>query len=132
MSVYQSSLIAPRSVNVGSYHTRARDISDSSENGPCLARMKLYERALDRDPINHLLLLDLAREYGRHGRLTEARCMLRRVVRLYPESARIRSMVAAVYGQVGLLQLAREQYEAALLIDPDQLHSATFVQGRRT
>jgi len=91
---------------------------------PCLARMHLYERAQRRDPNNHFLLLDLAREYGLHRRLIQAHQTLRQILRLYPQSARVRSMVADAYLQIGLPQQAREQYQQALRLDPDHPEAA--------
>lgn len=83
-------------------------------------RLKLYERALRNDPRNHFLLLDLAREYGRHRRLADADQILRQLLELYPTSALIRSQAAAAYATIGLTQRAIEHYRSSLRMDPDQ------------
>jgi tetratricopeptide (TPR) repeat protein len=87
-------------------------------------RLKLYERALSRDPRNHFLLLDLAREYGRHRRIAEADQMLRRLVEHYPASAQVRSQAATAYAAVGLTQRAIEHYRGSLRLDPAQPDAA--------
>jgi len=80
--------------------------------------MRLYELALRRDPSNHFLLIDLAREYGLHEQLLDADQTLLRVIELYPRSAKVRSMVAASYAMVGLPQQAIQHYRLALELDP--------------
>jgi tetratricopeptide (TPR) repeat protein len=80
--------------------------------------MRLYELALRRDPDNHFLLIDLAREYGLHNQLHNADQKLSRVIELYPHSAKVRSMVAASYAMIGLPQQAIEHYRLALELEP--------------
>lgn len=92
-------------------------------------RLKLYERALSRDPRNHFLLLDLAREYGRHRRLAEADQILRRLLELYPASARIRVQAATTYATIGLTPRAIEQYRSSLRMDPDQPEAPAIRQA---
>jgi len=65
-----------------------------------------------------LLLIDLAREYGLHGRLLNADQTLLRVIELYPQSAKVRTMVAASFAMVGLPQQAIQHYRLALELDP--------------
>jgi tetratricopeptide (TPR) repeat protein len=89
-------------------------------------QLKLYERALARDPRNHFLLLDLAREYGRHRRVIDAECTLRRLVELYPESAQICAQAAAAFVDVGLPLQAIEQFRRSLEIAPDQPDAAAI------
>lgn len=89
-------------------------------------RLKLYERALARDPRNHFLLLDLAREYGRHLRIVDAQRMLERLLELYPTSALIRTQAAAAYAAVGLPLRAIEQFRCSLRIDPHQPDAPTI------
>lgn len=88
--------------------------------------MRLYELALRRDPNNHLLLIDLAREYGLHEQLLDADQTLLRVIELYPRSAKVRSMVAASYAMVGLPQQAIQHYRLALELDPLHPESAAI------
>jgi tetratricopeptide (TPR) repeat protein len=96
-------------------------VDQAGQDQPCEARIRLYEQALGRDPRNHLLLIDLAREYGLHQRFLDADEMLLRVLELYPRSGKVRSQVAAAYLRIGLPQQAREQFQMALVLDP--LHS---------
>jgi tetratricopeptide (TPR) repeat protein len=99
----------------------------SGEWPPSDARIRLYERALRRDPLNHLLLIDLAGEYGRHRRLVDADGMLQRVIELYPQSARVRAQVAASYTKIGLPRQAIEQYRQSLELDPLQPSAAVIM-----
>lgn len=89
-------------------------------------RLKLYERALRSDPRNHFLLLDLAREYGRHSRLAEADQILRRLLELYPQSALIRTQAAEAYATIGLTHSAIEHFRSSLRLDPDQPEANTI------
>jgi tetratricopeptide (TPR) repeat protein len=81
-------------------------------------RLQLYERALRSDPHNHFLLLDLAREYGRHRRLADADRTLERLLELYPASANIRLQAAEACESIGLPEQALDHYDRALALDP--------------
>jgi len=94
--------------------------ADVAEWPPSDARIKLYERALGRDPRNHFLLLDLAAEYARHRRTRDVRRTLEQVVELFPASVMIHSRVAAAYAAAGLPQPAIHHYRRSLEIDPQQ------------
>jgi tetratricopeptide (TPR) repeat protein len=78
----------------------------------------LYERALDRDPENHLLILDLARAYAEASRDAEAKFMLHRVLALYPASAIVRAKVAPLYAQLRCPHQALNHYRRVLELDP--------------
>lgn len=114
--------IVPGCANVESTAKRASTAKGESPLSDL--RLKLYERALARDPRNHFLLLDLAREYGRHRRVAEADQVLRRLVELYPASALIRSQAATSYAAIGLTQRAIEHYRCSLRMDPTQPDAA--------
>jgi tetratricopeptide (TPR) repeat protein len=93
---------------------------DVAEWPPSDAKIKLYERALDRDPRNHFLLLDLAGEYGQHRRELDVRRTLERVAELFPASAMMHARVASAYAKAHLPQQAIEHYRRSLEIDPQQ------------
>jgi len=89
-------------------------------------RLELYERALGNDPRNHFLLLDLAREYGRHRRLADADRTLSRLLELYPTSANIRLRVAEACESIGLTEQALNHYRSVLTLDPSHPAAATI------
>lgn len=78
----------------------------------------LYERALARDPENHLLILDLARAYADAGRNADAENMLERVLALHPKSALVRAKVAPLYARLGCPRQALHHYRKVLEFDP--------------
>jgi Tfp pilus assembly protein PilF len=49
------------------------------------------------------------------------------VLELYPQSVKVRSMVAASYAMVGLPQQAIEHYRLALELDPQHPESAAIL-----
>jgi Flp pilus assembly protein TadD len=108
----------PNAASVRDRGTYSRNVDDSL--------IKLYEQARRRDPHNHFLLIDLAREYGVHLRLFDADRVLLRVLELYPRNARIRSMVAATYAMVGCPLQAIAHYRLALDLDPQHPESAAI------
>lgn len=78
----------------------------------------LYERALDRDSENHLLILDLARAYAVARRSADAQVMLRRVLTLYPASALVRAKAAQIYARLRCPQEALDHYHKAVELNP--------------
>lgn len=105
------------------FRARRREITldvEATEWPPSDARIKLYERALGRDSRNHLLLLDLAAEYARHGRSGDVRRTLEQVTSLFPTSAMIQMRVATMYTAANLPQLAIDHYRRSLEINPHQ------------
>jgi len=103
------------------------DVQETQDLGVGDPRIRLYERALCRDPRNHFLLIDLAREYARHQRLFDADKMLLRILELYPRNAKIRSMVAATYAMAGCPQQAIQHYRTVLDLDPQHPESAAIL-----
>ena len=97
----------------------SRDSWDGPQGEHTIA---LYERALDRDPNNHLLLFDLARAYARRHRLQNAEQMLVRVLQLYPLSAMVHFKVAKIFLRIDRRHQAVEHYRRVLELDP--LHPA--------
>ncbi len=105
----------------------ARSAREAWERHNYEQTISLYEQALCRDPKNHLLLIDLARAYGLRYRLPEAEQMLDRALRLYPRSAKVRSMVAATYAMISRPAQAIEHYRRALELDPQHPESAAIL-----
>ena len=97
---------------------RKADSSDVWERYRRNHTIGLYERALDRDPENHLLILDLARAYADAGRDAEAKFMLHRVLALHPASAIVRAKVARLYAKLQCPHQALDHYRKVLELDP--------------
>jgi tetratricopeptide (TPR) repeat protein len=97
---------------------RKADSSDIWERYCRNYTIGLYERALDRDPENHLLILDLARAYAEACRGINAKNMLERVLALHPKSAVVRAKVAQLYAQLRCPRRALDHYRKVLELDP--------------
>jgi len=93
----------------------SRDAGDGQQGEHTIA---LYERALDRDPNNHLLLFDLARAYAERGWRGRTGQMLERVLGLYPNSATVQFKAARLYGQSDGQIAAIKCYRRALELEP--------------
>jgi tetratricopeptide (TPR) repeat protein len=104
----------------------ARSAREAWERHQYEQTIALYEQALRRDPKNHFLLIDLARAYGLRYRLDEAETMLDRVLRLYPRSAKVRSMAAATFAMIQRPAKAIEHYRHALELDHQHPESAAI------
>jgi tetratricopeptide (TPR) repeat protein len=105
----------------------ARSAREAWERHQYEQTIALYEQALRRDPKNHFLLIDLARAYGLRYRLADAEMILDRVLRLYPRSAKVRSMAAATYAMIQRPASAIEHYRRALELDPQHPESAIIL-----
>jgi tetratricopeptide (TPR) repeat protein len=97
---------------------RKADSSNVWERNCRNYKIGLYERALDRDPENYLLILDLARAYADACRDINAKSMLERVLALHPKSALVRAKVAQMYAGLRCPGQALDHYRKVLELDP--------------
>jgi aromatic-L-amino-acid decarboxylase len=87
-----------------------------------------YLRVLALDPLNLQNMADLGRLLVRTGRLKAAELVYTEAVRLFPESILCRVNLGGTLLEQDQNAAAREQYEAALLLDPDfpQAHGGMY------
>lgn len=69
------------------------------------------------------------RFFERQGRIQEAMDVLQRAEALFPRDAGIRIRLGDLYREQGIYYKAREKYEAALLIDPDNRAAQSRLQN---
>jgi tetratricopeptide (TPR) repeat protein len=78
----------------------------------------LYERALNRDPNNFFLLLDLAYAYAIRGHFDDSERMIARVLELYPRSEMAHFAAATLYHRINRPLQAIVHYRQALEFNP--------------
>jgi tetratricopeptide (TPR) repeat protein len=86
--------------------------------------IRLYERALERQPTNAVLLVDLARAYALRFRHAEAEALVDRACRLHPEDGRLQRMLGRSYIQLQQFDRAIECFRRALELDPQSAERA--------
>jgi tetratricopeptide (TPR) repeat protein len=87
----------------------------------------LYERALNRDATNHLLMFDLAWAYAGRGGGEQAAGLLERILQLYPRSAMVHYKAARIYRRIGQLMAAIKCYRQTLKFDPLHPHATEIL-----
>jgi len=81
--------------------------------------LKSIDRAMTLDPyFNSILLYFRAQAAYELGRWPEAAALLKRRILRNPETDASRALLAAAYGQMGLLEEAREAWRELMLINP--------------
>lgn len=104
-----------------------RKSSGLSEQQQLEYSIALYERALDRDSTNHLLMFDLAWAYAGRGGGEQAAAMLERILQLYPRSAMVHYKAARIYRRIGQLMAAIKCYRQTLKFDPLHPHATEIL-----
>jgi tetratricopeptide (TPR) repeat protein len=80
--------------------------------------IRLYERALERDPTNAVLLVDVARAYALRFRYADAEKLTDRARNLHPNNAELQRMLGRSYVQLQQFDRAIECYREALELEP--------------
>jgi tetratricopeptide (TPR) repeat protein len=81
--------------------------------------IRLYERALERDPTNAVLLVDVARAYALRFRFADAEKLADRARNLHPDNAELQRMLGRSYVQLQQFDRAIECYRHALDLEPE-------------
>jgi adenylate cyclase len=82
--------------------------------------LKCFERAMALDPYFPVILLHFQAQAAYHlGRYPEAVGLLKRRILRNPETDASRVLLAASYGQMGMIEEAREAWREALRVNPD-------------
>jgi tetratricopeptide (TPR) repeat protein len=77
-----------------------------------------YERALARDPLNPVLLVDVARAHALRYRFASAEKLVNQACTLYPNDAQLQAMLGESYAQIEHFDRAIACYERALELAP--------------
>jgi tetratricopeptide (TPR) repeat protein len=86
--------------------------------------IRLYERALERDPTNATLLVDVARAYALRFRYADAERLTGRACNLHPDDPELQRMLGRSYAQLQQFDRAIECYRRALELEPAGRHRA--------
>ena len=87
--------------------------------------LKRFERAVALDPYCPSLWMHfLAQANYQLGRYSETVSLLKRRILRNPETDASRALLAAAYGQMGLLEEAREAWRGLMQVNPNYLHRA--------
>jgi len=78
-----------------------------------------YERALQRDPNNAVLLVDLARAYALRFRYADAERLIDRACALYPDDSHLQRMLGDSYLQLHHYDRAIACFRRSLELEPD-------------
>ena len=81
--------------------------------------IRLYERALESNPTNAVLLVDVARAYALRFRHAEAQELVDRACRLHPDDARLQQMLGRSYIQLQHFEQAIACFNRSLELEPD-------------
>ncbi|WP_428307712.1 sulfotransferase [Lacipirellula sp.] len=81
--------------------------------------IRLYERALESQPTNAVLLIDVSRAYALRFRHAEAQELVDRACRLHPNDARLQCMLGRTYVQLQHFEQAIGCFNRALELEPD-------------
>jgi tetratricopeptide (TPR) repeat protein len=113
-------------VSVSNVHLQGHPAGGSWDRQSSDHTISLYERALVRDPSNHLLLFDLAGAYALRGRISDSEQILIRVLNLYPRSAIVRSKAGKLYRRINRPMQAIHHFRRALELNPQHPDSAAI------
>ncbi len=80
--------------------------------------IRYYEQALERDPTNAVLLVDVARAYGLRYRYAEAEKLVNRACDLHPNDAHLQRMLGRSYVRLQQFDRAIACYQRALKLEP--------------
>jgi tetratricopeptide (TPR) repeat protein len=78
-----------------------------------------YERALARNPLNPVLLVDVARAYALRYRFADAEKLVDKARTLYPDDARLQAMLGESYTLIQQFDRAIICYRRSLELEPD-------------
>jgi tetratricopeptide (TPR) repeat protein len=79
----------------------------------------LYERALERQPTNAVLLVDVARAYALRFRYADAEQLVDRACRIHPDDANLQRMLGRTYVQLQQFDRAIACFRRSLDLEPD-------------
>ncbi|HEX3598753.1 MAG TPA: sulfotransferase [Lacipirellulaceae bacterium] len=77
-----------------------------------------YERALARNPLNAVLLVDVARAYALRYRFADAERLVDKARTLYPDDAQLQAMLGESYTQIQQFDRAIVCYRRSLELEP--------------
>lgn len=77
-----------------------------------------YERALARDSLNPVLLVDVARAYALRYRFADAEKLVNQACELYPNDAQLQAMLGESYAQIEQFDRSIACYDRALQLAP--------------
>lgn len=80
--------------------------------------IRYYELALDRDPTNAVLLVDVARAYGLRFRYADAEKLVDRACELHPHDPHLQRMLGRSYEMLNHFDRAIVCYQRALELEP--------------
>ncbi len=78
-----------------------------------------YERALARNPLNPVLLVDVARAYALRYRFADAEKLVDKARTLYPDDPRLQAMLGESYTQIQQFDRAIICFRRSLELEPD-------------
>lgn len=109
---------SPASVSSDLFLHAAR-VNEARGNLP-LAREQ-YQKALELEPDNPMILVGLARLYDREGRLQEAEKVYRKAAAIAPNNPLVLNDLALCYARQGNLAQAKQSFEQTVRIAPQNV-----------
>ena len=89
--------------------------------------IRLYERALERQPTNAVLLVDVARAYALRLRYREAEQLMERASRLHPDDAQLQRMLGSTLIQIQQFDRAIACFRRSLELSPNSPERARIL-----
>ena len=78
-----------------------------------------YERALARNPLNPVLLVDVARAYALRYRFADAEKLVNQASSLYPDDAKLQMMLGESYAQIQQFDRSIICYRRSIELEPE-------------
>lgn len=119
LTVLSSKQSTPKAYSVSS-SGYAKDKADSlMKNGEFLRAIEYYKTALNLDPYNADIHLNLAKTYGFNNQYKEAMPHLEQYLRQYPQDIENITLLGECYKKSGMFSKAAEYFNRALFIEPN-------------
>ena len=96
------------------------------------SRIEIFERMLESDPDNTLVLFGLAKEYEKAGRHTDVVATLTKYLQLFNDEGNAYGMLAQAHEHLGNRDAAREAYRRGIEVATAHGHPSMAEDYRMT